>query len=375
MQIVCAFDSFKGTLTSEEASEVVAGVLRRHAGNTIRHFAIADGGEGTLDTLVHNLKGRLEALDVKGPKGEMTKARYGWLKDGTAIIEMAEAAGLTLLEEREKNPLYASTEGVGMLIRDALEKGARNFIIGIGGSATNDMGMGILHALGYRFKDRAGKTLMPNGAAMKDVDTIDEEGAHPALKDSTFTIACDVTNPLYGENGAAYVYAPQKGADKETLKVLDEGLRHLSALASKHTGKKENLMRDGAAGGIGAGLRMFLDAELKDGFEVVYETSGMEGFLRDSALLITGEGKIDGQTLEGKAPFALAKKAKALGLHTIALSGCIDIPYAQREAYPFDAMFGSFYGTLAGKGLPGKKTARKNLECLAEEVARLYFLS
>ncbi|MFW5893465.1 MAG: glycerate kinase, partial [Bacillota bacterium] len=163
MRIVCAFDSFKGTLTSLEASEIVAGVLESHPGHTISKVAIADGGEGTLDTLVHNLSGKKVSLKVKGPRGKTVTAEYGLLDDGTAVIEMAQAAGLTLLKAHERNPLHASSEGVGMLIRDALKKGARHFIIGIGGSATSDMGMGILHALGYRFKNRSGETLVPSG--------------------------------------------------------------------------------------------------------------------------------------------------------------------------------------------------------------------
>ncbi|MFW5913772.1 MAG: glycerate kinase [Bacillota bacterium] len=374
MRIVCAFDSFKGTLTSLEASETVSGVLRDSLDHIISTVAIADGGEGTLDTLVHNLGGRKVKRRVKGPRGKSVDAEYGLLDDGTAVIEMAEAAGLTLLKESERNPLYASSEGVGMLIRDALEKGARQFIVGIGGSATNDMGMGILHALGYRFMDKSGKPLVPCGASLVHVDAIDKREVHPALKDSTFTIACDVTNPLYGPKGAAAVYAPQKGADEKAVGILDEGLRHLSRVAARHTGKKENLKRDGAAGGIGAGLRMFLGASLEDGFNVVYGASKMEKMLRESDLLITGEGRIDGQTLEGKAPFALASKAKALGLKTIALSGSIDIPETKRDDYPFDAMFGSFSESMEEKSLPDTKSARKNLAFLTREVARLYFM-
>ncbi|MFP4078508.1 MAG: glycerate kinase [Candidatus Izemoplasmataceae bacterium] len=374
MLILCAFDSFKGTLTALEASEIVSGVLRRHPGHTLRTLPIADGGEGTLESLIHNLEGRKERIEVKGPGDQRVMAEYGRLADGTAVIEMAEAAGLTLLETHERNPLYTSSEGVGMLIRDALEKGARHFIIGIGGSATNDMGMGILHALGYRFKDQGGNTLMPNGASLIHVKTVDEGKVHPALKHSTFTIACDVMNPLYGKNGAAYVYAPQKGADERTVRILDEGLRHLSRVAADHTGKKENLQRDGAAGGIGAGLRMFLGAELRNGFDVVYETAGIEALLRTSDLLITGEGTIDHQTLEGKAPLALASKAKAFNLKTIALSGRLDIPEDRRDDYPFDAMFGSFNGPMEEKSPPDNKTARKHLEFLAGEVARLIFM-
>lgn len=371
MHILFAFDSFKGTFTSHEAADIVSRAFHGHLDFKEDKLAIADGGEGTLDTLVANRHGEMVEKEVSGPLGRKRIARYGVLEGGTAVIEMAEAAGLALLPLEKRNPLHTSTEGVGELIRDALEKGIRKFIVGIGGSATNDMGMGLLHGLGYRFKDGHGRGLRPSGAAMERIREIDDKDVHPGLADAQFTVACDVKSPLFGEEGAAHVYGPQKGADDASVTRLEKGLRHLSRLAASHTGEKENCPRDGAAGGLGAGLRMFLGAALKNGFDVVCETSGLDDAISRADIVITGEGRIDAQTLMDKAPYGLALRAKGMDKRVIAIAGAADIPKRVRERFPFDAVMATVQGHFHSGDDLDPDRAKENLSRLSEETARL----
>lgn len=373
MHILFAFDSFKGTFTSLEVARIVSEAFHDHLDFTEEQLAIADGGEGTLDTLVENRDGDYVRMTVTGPRGRGTDARYGIIGGDTAVIEMAEAAGLSLVPHDERNPLHASTEGVGELIRDALEKGIRTFIVGIGGSATTDMGMGLLHGLGYRFKDARGTLLKPSGAAMQLVEEIDGKDAHPGLLEAKFIVACDVKSPLYGEKGAAHVYGPQKGADMAAVKVLDKGLRHFSRAAARHTGREENLPRDGAAGGLGAGMRMFLGAELRNGFDVVREASSLDEALSRADIVLTGEGRIDAQTLMDKAPYGLARKAKEANKDVLAIAGVLDLSGPLRREAPFDAIMATMHAPWDGDD-PNHEAARRRLMRLAGETARLLAL-
>ncbi len=371
MHTLFAFDSFKGVFTSEEAASIASKAFKEQLNTSTETLAIADGGEGTLDTLVNNRRGRTIEVETSDPLGRKIKARYGIIDDYTAVIEMAEAAGMMRLKHDEANPLKASTHGVGTLIVDALERGIRSFIVGIGGSATNDMGMGLLSALGYRFYDARGTLLSASGEAMEKVSEIDGTTRHEALEKTHFVIACDVKNPLFGENGAAYVFAPQKGADTHITKTLDQGLRHFSAVSAKHAGAAENLPRDGAAGGIGAGMRMFLGAELRNGFDVISEICGMDEIIGKADLVVTGEGKIDRQTLSGKAPYELAIKARAMGKPVVAIAGIVDVPFKLRGAFPFDAMLGTMKCHDPDDGAGTDENFEDNLRGVSLEAARL----
>ena len=340
-KIVVASDSFKGSLTSLEVAD--------HVGNAILKVLplcevvkvnVADGGEGTMDAMHRALGGRKEILVVSDPLSRPIEASYVILDDGiTAVLEMSVASGLPLLSQEERNPSQTSTLGTGQIICDALDKGCRRFLVGIGGSATNDAGMGMLHALGYRFKDAAGEELAPAGASLIKVSSIDMSERHPALAEAEFIVACDVKAPLYGPEGAAYVFACQKGADEEMVGALDAGLRHFAAVAAQTTGyDSSGLEGSGAAGGLGFAFRQFLGSRLEKGVEMVLEAIRFDDMIADADLVITGEGRIDDQTLTGKAPFGVAQHALRIGIPVVAIGGSVDINPAQVGNTGFNAL-------------------------------------
>lgn len=325
-RVVVAPDSFKGSLSSVEAAEAIrSGVMKAASGAEVVIVPMADGGEGTVDAVLAAAGGERIAVTVAGPLGEPVEAAYGVLRDGrTAVIEMAAASGLPLLAADARDPMAATTYGTGQLIRDALGRGATRILIGLGGSATNDGGMGMAQALGVRFLDENGQEISGHGCGrlLASVASIDAACIDPRLAGAEVTVLSDVTNPLCGPNGASAVYGPQKGATPELVEELDRGLTHYAERIAAHNGR---LVRDvpgaGAAGGLGAGLLAFCNAELKPGIRVVMELAGFESVVEGASLVITGEGRTDGQTAFGKVPAGIADAAGRTGVPVVCLSG------------------------------------------------------
>ena len=338
-KVVVASDSFKGSLSSLEVAGGVEKAVREvYPSCEVIKVNVADGGEGTMDALRETLGGRTVTVTVSDPLFRPIEASYVILDDGTtAVLEMSAASGLPLLTSTERNPSMTTTLGTGELIRDALDKGCRRFLVGIGGSATNDAGMGMLHALGYRFKDAEGQELVPVGGSMKDVDSFDMSGCHPALAESVFIVACDVKAPLYGPSGAAYVFAPQKGADEEMVRELDGGLRHFASVAKRIMGYDCSMDEGaGAAGGLGYAFRQFLEADLEKGVEMVLDAIHFDEIIEGADLVVTGEGRIDSQTLTGKTPFGVARRAGRQRIPVVAIGGSVAISPSDAESAGFD---------------------------------------
>lgn len=336
MKILIAPDKFKGSLEAAEVCNAAeAGIRLAFPEAEIKSIPLADGGEGTTQILTNFSNGRFVTTPVQDPLGRLVDAEYGISGDGkTAFIEMAAASGLLLLKPEECNPLNTSTFGTGELIKHAIGNGAENIILGIGGSATTDGGIGMAAALGYKFYDGSQSILSPVGSAMGNVRSIDVTGADPILKKVSFVVACDVTNPLYGESGAAYVYGPQKGADAEMVVQLDKGLQNLSEIAAATFGSDISQSPGaGAAGGLGAGALWFLGAELREGVGIVMEQTGIAQHVKNADLVITGEGKVDQQTLQGKVVKGLAALCGEHNTPLAVICGTLDIsPEEAREA-------------------------------------------
>ena len=315
-------DSFKGTLSSRQVCQSMTRAIQNRLPEvTVRSIPVADGGEGTVEAFLTALGGQKVTATVCGPHFAPMESAYGLLTDGTAVIEMAACAGLPLVGNK-KNPERTTTYGVGQLILDALDKGARKFLIGLGGSATNDGGCGCAAACGVRFFEANGSSFVPSGRNLVDIMKIDQTDRDPRLKDCTFTILCDIDNPLCGETGAAAVFGPQKGADEAMVKRLDEGLRHLAYLWKRDLGcDLVHLPGGGAAGGMGAGMAAFFGGQLRPGIDLLLDTVGFDALAKKADLIFTGEGCLDGQTLRGKAVAGVARRAKALGVPVIALVG------------------------------------------------------
>ena len=321
-------DSFKGSLTSLEAGNAVKdGILSASSEHEVTVLPLADGGEGTLEALVEGVNGIYRSIDVTGPDGKKVTARYGIVHGDTAIIEMAQASGLTLVKENDI--LTATTYGTGELIRAALDEGIRKFIIGIGGSATNDGGTGMLEALGVRFidgdqgaDDVPGSPKTVGALALKTLTSIDISNLDSRIKESSFKVACDVRNPLLGANGCSFIYGPQKGASEEQIKDMDIWMRSYAELTKKVLPEADpDFPGSGAAGGMGFALKYYLDAELVSGSKLVLEVTHLEDYIQNSDILITGEGRIDSQSLNGKGPVEAARLAKKYGKETIAIAG------------------------------------------------------
>jgi glycerate kinase len=326
-KIVVAVDSFKGCLASLEVADAVeAGVKAVHPRCEVVKLPVADGGEGTVQALVWATGGRTHTLTVNGPLMRPVEATYGILGDGlTAVIEMASASGLPLVPPGGRNPMETTTLGTGELIADALRRGCRRFVLGIGGSATNDAGTGLLQALGFKFLDAAGAGLGHGGKILEAIAGIDDSGANPLLREAEFRVACDVDNPFSGPRGAAHVYGPQKGADAQMVAALDRGLAHFASVIKASTGRDiDSEPGAGAAGGMGGGLLAFLGARLQPGIALVLETLRFENLLDGASLVITGEGRMDAQTAMGKAPQGIAAAAARRGVPVIALAGGVE---------------------------------------------------
>ncbi len=328
MKILIAPDKFKGSLEAAEVCNAAEeGIRLAFPEAVIKSIPLADGGEGTTQILTNFSNGRFVTAPVHDPLGRQIDANYGISGDGkTAFIEMAAASGLLLLKPVECNPLNTSTFGTGELIKHAIGNGAENIILGIGGSATTDGGIGMAAALGYKFYDANHLLLSPVGSAMGNICSIDVTGADPSLKKVSFVVACDVTNPLYGESGAAFVYGPQKGADAEMVMQLDNGLQNLSKIAASTFGSDiSELPGAGAAGGLGAGALWFLGAELREGVGIVMEQTGIAEHIKNADLVITGEGKVDQQTLQGKVVKGLAALCREHNTPLAVICGTLDI--------------------------------------------------
>ncbi|NEG72494.1 glycerate kinase [Bifidobacterium ramosum] len=340
---VCAPDSFKESLTAMEAAQAMAqGIRQADPDADIRLLPMADGGEGTAQALADATGGQMRRTIAHDPLGRPVAARYAMLGDGTtAVVETAEASGLALLAPDERNPLTATSYGTGELIKAALDAGATTIIVGLGGSATNDAGAGILKALGARLLDAAGHDLEPGGAALADLATIDVSGLDSRLDDVTIIAACDVTNPLTGPNGASAVFGPQKGASADDVALLDHALTRFAEVAGRQLGMDvAALPGGGAAGGIGAALLTFLHAEFKPGVDLVIDRAGLDEAVQWADVVFTGEGSIDFQTKFGKTPAGVAKTAKRYGKPVIAVAGHIGDGIEELHAIGIDAVFG-----------------------------------
>ena len=350
-KIVVASDSFKGSLTSlQVADSAEVGVHEVYSDCEVVKVNVADGGEGTMEALRQTLGGKVVHVDVADPLGRMVNAPYVILDDGvTAVLEMSAASGLTLLEPGERNPLKTSTYGTGQLIADALSKGCRKFLVGIGGSATNDAGMGMMRALGCRFLDGDGKELDGTGASLIKVEDIDVSCMAEGLNESEFIVACDVDSPLYGPKGAAFVFSPQKGADSDMVAALDRGLEHFASVVKRVTGRDiAGVPGAGAAGGLGGGFLAFTNARLERGVEMVLDAIGFDSLIKGSDLVITGEGRVDFQTLTGKTPYGVLKRARKQNIPVIVIGGSV----ALSEEEVLKAGFaGAFAVTPAGMSL------------------------
>lgn len=380
MKVVVAIDSLKDSLTSYEAGKAIEqGIRQAHKTGNVHVVvkALADGGEGTVDALVTGMSGENRVAEVTGPLQQSVACTYGYLPDSnTAIIEMAGASGLGLVRAESRNPLYTTTFGVGQVIRQAVEEGIRHFIIGIGGSATNDCGVGMLQALGYRFLDDKGQPVGFGGKVLQDIVRMDDSDALPELADCQFKIACDVNNPLYGSNGAAAVFGPQKGATPEIVVALDEGARNFAAVVASYYG--QDLAKQpgaGAAGGLGFAFLSFLKGELGSGIELIVEAIDLANDLKDADYVVTGEGRLDFQTTMGKAPVGVAKLAQSYGVKVIALAGSTTDDARECNNCGIDAYFSIVNGAMSLKEAMDKNVAKKNMIQTAEQVFRLILTS
>lgn len=417
MKILIAIDSFKGSLSSKEAGEAIkSGILRIIPNAEVLISPLADGGEGTVETLVEALGGSLETVRVKGPLFQEVEAHYGILsesekfqaeiksdthretlpedpskahseapsetdsqyspEDGKlAVMEMSQASGITLLSPEKRNPLKTSSYGVGQMILDAYYKGCRRFLIGIGGSATNDGGIGMLTALGFRFTKENGEEISPIGEGLKDLVKIENSSVPEGLLQCSFQIACDVENPLYGENGASLIYGFQKGGNKELLSQMDLWMKHYSELVKEYNpAANSEAPGSGAAGGLGFAFRSFLQGELKSGVSLILEETKFSEKMQGADLVITGEGRLDEQSAMGKAPIGVAKLAKEQGIPVIAFAGAVTEGAKACNQAGIDAYFPILRGISTLEEAMKKETAKQNLADTVEQVMRLYRL-
>ncbi|WP_036555887.1 glycerate kinase [Nocardioides insulae] len=375
--LVIAPDSFKGSCSSPDVAAALARGWRRGAPQwRITELPLADGGEGTAAALVAALDGTMVTEQVDGPLGEPLPAHYGLLPhlgdDGppTAVIEMAAAAGLDLVDPTPRSAGRASTYGVGQLVRAALERGARRIVLTLGGSATTDGGVGMAQALGASFTDHSGAELDRGGAALAGLRTIDLSGLDERLRGCEVLAACDVDNPLSGPSGAAAVFGPQKGADGPTVEILDLGLRRLGETLAEHGEDHRDRPGAGAAGGLGFGALVFLGARLTGGFDLVADAVGLDAVLRDADLVLTGEGALDVQSMGGKAPVGVLRRAQHFGVPVIALAGSV----AEGSRPAVEAGMTAVLSVVPGPGTLAEAVSgvEQNLERTAEQVARLW---
>ena len=375
MKVVIAIDSFKGSLTSLQAGQAVAEGIRR-ADSTIQTEVcpLADGGEGTVEALTTAMGGKIQTITVTNPLGEKIQCQYG-IAQKIAIIEMAAAAGITLISEEQKHPLYTTTYGVGEMIKDAIKKGCRRFIVGIGGSATNDGGIGMLQALGYGFLDSDNRQVCYGALGLSQLQKITTENVLPELKECKFHIACDVTNPLCGEQGCSAVFGAQKGATKEMIQNMDKWLRNYAVLAKSIVSNANcDAAGTGAAGGIGFAFLTFTNAILESGIEIVLRETNLENKIKTADVVVTGEGKLDKQTAMGKAPIGVAKLAKKYHKTVVAFAGSVTTEAKICNENGIDAYFSILRGVVSLEQAMQYEFARQNMIETSEQVFRLYNL-
>ncbi|MFP4974425.1 glycerate kinase [Paenibacillus sp. CN-4] len=376
MTFVLAPDSFKESMTAKEVCIAMEKGLRKvfDQANFV-HVPMADGGEGTVQSLVDASGGQLYTAEVTGPLGAPVTASYGILGDGvTAAVEMASASGIHYVNKETRNPLITTTYGTGELIRGCLDKGIKKIIIGIGGSATNDGGTGMAEALGVRFLDEAGEPLPRGGGSLNRLAVIDTSALDPRLQEVQLIVASDVTNPLCGERGASRVFGPQKGATPEMVEHLDASLRHYAGIARQQLGKDvADTPGAGAAGGLGAGLLLFTRSEMRKGIEIVIEYTRLKEKLAAADYVLTGEGGIDFQTQYGKTPFGVAQAAKEAGKKVIAVAGYIGEGVEVLYGEGIDAVFGIVPGASELERVLAE--GPRNVERTCENIARLLKLS
>ena len=376
MKVVVAIDSFKGSLASLEAGEAIkCGVLKAIPEAEVCVRPLADGGEGTVEALTLGMGGKLESVEVTGPLGEPVTCNYGILEERkTAIVEMSGAAGITLVSDTKRNPLHTTTYGVGAVIKDAIAKGCRHFIVGIGGSATNDGGIGMLQALGYGMLDKGGNQVSLGAKGLKEIVTITDDQVIPELKECSFRVACDVTNPLCGELGCSAVFGPQKGADETMIRQMDQWLLAYAKLTSEKYEKADaNYPGTGAAGGLGFAFLAYTNAVLESGIKIILEETNLEDYVKDADVVVTGEGRLDGQTIFGKAPIGVAKLAKKYNKTVLAFAGVVTADAVACNEYGIDAFFPILRSVQTLEEAMDGVNAAKNMEAAVEQVFRLIY--
>lgn len=374
MNITIAIDSFKGSLSSLEAGHAIEQGIKHvfpDASVTVR--PLADGGEGTVEALAFGMGGNIETITVTGPLGDPVECRYGILPEtNTAILEMSGAAGITLVPAGMRNPLKTTTYGVGEVICDAIKKGCRRFIVGIGGSATNDGGIGMLQALGFDILDSSGKPVLHGAEGLSHIASISADHVIPELSLCSFQIACDVNNPLCGPNGASAIYGPQKGADAEMIQNMDRWLADYAELCRRQFPNADaSVPGTGAAGGMGFAFLTFMNSSLESGISIILKETKLHEYVRDADIVITGEGRLDGQTVMGKAPIGVASIAKEAGKPVIAFSGCVTPDAVNCNHAGIDAFFPILRTVVTLEDAMKTENAEKNLIDTTEQVFRL----
>lgn len=389
IRIVIAIDSFKGSMSSRKVTECLAKAFSAARPDIeVLSFVMADGGEGTVAALLSGkrpdirdgntseggtLSGssfRTVTTTVSGPLVRPVSASFAIDGEGVCIMEISAASGLTLLSPEERNPLLTSTAGTGELITKALDEGCRDFIVGLGGSATNDAGTGMLQSLGFRFLDKEGVPLNACGAALEDIASIDGNGSDPRLAGCHFKLACDVRNPFCGPQGAAFVFAPQKGADAATVQRLDSGMKHFADMILEYTGRDiASIPGAGAAGGLGGAFSAFLDAQMLSGAGLVLDSAGFDGLIKDADLVITGEGKLDSQTFSGKAPSTVLERATRRHIPVIAIAGKVEA-CKELESAGFKAIYATAEENVPDTVAMTEEYTSGRLEAIASSILR-----
>ena len=374
MKVIVAVDSFKGSLSSLEAGNAIKdGIKKAISDAEVCVRPLADGGEGTVEALTLGMGGKLEHVTVTGPLEKPVDCVFGIIEESrTAIIEMSGAAGITLVANEDRNPLNTTTYGVGQVIKDAIFKGCRHFVIGIGGSATNDGGIGMLQALGYGMLDKNGKQVPSGAKGLKGLEKITDENVLPKLKECTFRVACDVNNVLCGKQGCSAVFGPQKGATPAMILQMDKWLAHYAELtAENYSHADANQAGTGAAGGLGFAFLSYTNAVLESGIKIVLEETCLEEYIKSADIVVTGEGRLDGQTVFGKAPVGVAEIAKKHNKKVIAFSGCAADDAVICNEYGIDAFFPILQDIQTLQEAMDSKNAKKNIIAASEQVFRL----
>jgi len=374
-KILVASDKYKGSLSALEVCSIIENTIKKMDNNIeVIVSPMADGGEGTVETLVECQKGKYIRLKVTGPLGKPVDAKFGIIDRDIAVIEMASASGLWLVPEKKRNPMKTTSYGTGQLIKKALDLGCKRVIVGIGGSATTDGGMGMAQALGVKFYDEDNKLLKFGGEQLLRLKKIDISGIHPSARSALFEVACDVANPLTGSNGAAYIYSPQKGADENMVKELDRGLANFARVVKRDLGKDiKNLKGAGAAGGLGGGLVAFLNAELRPGTDIIIEATNLDEKMKEVDLVITGEGALDRQTFFGKSVYGVAMLAKKNNVPVITINGSVFVSRGDIDRKISNLFSGNFSIINKPMSLENAiKNSKKLLESITRELINFY---